>query len=174
MRGANHRSAGRLVAVMALIAPLLAGCGFQPMYAETSTGVQLDEVMRTVSVAKIPGRVGQRVRNELIFATTGGGYRDAAEYRLEIAIRESVQDTVVAKTGESEGRAYRLTAAFKLIRLEDQTVALSGTSIGRAAYDNLDSTFADIRARRDAENRAARSVAEDIQTRIAIALSREV
>lgn len=174
MRGANHRSAGRLVAVMVLIAPLLAGCGFQPMYAETSTGVQLDDVMRTVSVAKIPGRVGQRVRNELIFATTGGGYRDAAEYRLEIAIRESVQDTVVAKTGESEGRAYRLTAAFKLIRLDDQTVVLSGTSIGRAAYDNLDSTFADIRARRDAENRAARTVADDIQTRIAIALSREV
>ena len=174
MRGANHRSAGRLVAAMLLIAPLLAGCGFQPMYAETSTGVQLDEVMRTVSVAKIPGRVGQRVRNELIFATTGGGYRAAAEYRLAIAIRESVQDTVVAKTGESEGRAYRLTAAFKLIRLDDQAVVLSGTSIGRAAYDNLDSTFADIRARRDAENRAARTVADDIQTRIAIALSRDV
>jgi LPS-assembly lipoprotein len=174
MPGAKHRSAKRLAAAMVLIAPLLAGCGFQPMYAETSTGVQLDEVMRTVSVAKIPGRVGQRLRNDLIYATTGGGYRDAPFYRLEIAIRESVQDTVVAKTGEAEGRAYRLTAAFKLVRLEDDAVLLSGTSIGRAAYDNLDSTFADIRARRDAENRAARSVADDIQMRVAVILSREV
>ncbi|WP_170144284.1 LPS assembly lipoprotein LptE [Dichotomicrobium thermohalophilum] len=159
---------------MALIAPLLAGCGFQPMYAESTTGAQLDDVMRTVSVAPIPGRVGQRVRNELIFATTGGGYSDATQYRLEVAIRESVQDTFVARSGEAEGRAYRLTAAFKLIRLEDETVVVSGKSISRAAYDNLDSTFADIRARRDAENRAARTVADDIQTRVAMALSRDV
>jgi LPS-assembly lipoprotein len=174
MQGAKTRSTGRLIAVMAVIAPLLAGCGFQPMYAETSTGAQLDDVMRTVSVAKIPGRVGQRIRNELIFATTGGGYRDAAEYRLEIAIRESVQDTFVARTGESEGRAYILTAAFKLIDVEDGTVLVSGKSIGRAGYDNLDSTFADIRARRDAENRAAKTVADDIQARVAMTLSRDV
>jgi LPS-assembly lipoprotein len=174
MQGAKTRSAGRLVAVMTVIAPLLAGCGFQPMYAETSTGAQLDDVMRTVSVAKIPGRVGQRIRNELIFATTGGGYRGAAEYRLEIAIRESVQDTFVARTGEAEGRAYILTAAFKLIDVEDSKVLVSGKSIGRAGYDNLDSTFADIRARRDAENRAATTVADDIQTRVAMTLSRDV
>lgn len=173
MRGANHRSASRLVA-MAVIAPLLAGCGFQPMYAETSAGVQLDDVMRTVSVATIPGRVGQRIRNELIYATTGGGYSDAPRYRLEIAIRESVQDTFVARTGEAEGRAYQLTAAFKLIRIDDETVIVSGQSVSRASYDNLDSTFADIRARRDAENRAARTVADDIETRVAMALSREV
>lgn len=174
MPAANCRSAGRLFAVVAIVAPLLAGCGFQPMYGTGPGGQQLDDVMRTVSVATIPGRVGQRLRNELIFATTGGGYSDSPNYRLEIAIRESVQDVFVAQSGESEGRAYRLIAAFKLISLEDDSVLISGKSIGRAAYDNLDSTFADVRARRDAENRAARTVAEDIQTRIATALSREV
>lgn len=158
---------------MMTIAPLVAGCGFQPLYGDGPGGAQLDEVLRTVSIAPIPGRVGQRIRNELIFATTGGDYSEAPNYRLEIAIRESVQDVVVAKTGESEGRGYRLLAAFKLIRLEDDTVVIDGKSVARAAYDNLDSTFADIRARRDAENRAARVVADDIQTRIATALSRQ-
>ncbi|MFP4537217.1 MAG: LPS assembly lipoprotein LptE [Dichotomicrobium sp.] len=171
---ANRHSAGRLFAVIAIVAPLMTGCGFQPMYGTGPSGQQLDDVMRTVSVATIPGRVGQRLRNELIFATTGGGSSDAPNYRLEIAIRESVQDVFVAQSGESEGRAYRLIAAFKLISLDDETVVISGKSIGRAAYDNLDSNFADIRARRDAENRAARTVAEDIQTRIATVLSREV
>jgi len=174
MRGTGHRSAGRLVALMAIIAPLLSGCGFQPMYAEGPSGVQLDEVMRTVSISSIPGRVGQRLRNELIFGTTGGGYSEAPRYKLKIAIKESVQSTVVAKTGKSKGQAYQLKAAFELTRLEDNTILLSGTSFGRAAFDKLDSTFADLRARRDAENRAARTVAEDIQTRIAAALSREV
>jgi len=174
MERGKTRSAGWVLAIMALIAPMLAGCGFRPMYAETSTGAQLDDVMRAVSVAEIPGRVGQRIRNELIFATTGGGDRAAPRYRLEIAIRESVQDVFVARTGESEGRAYQLTAAFKLIQLDEEAVVISGKSVSRAAYDNLDSTFADIRARRDAENRAARTVADDIQKRIAMALSRDV
>jgi len=169
-----HRSASRLIAVAIMITPLLAGCGFQPLYGTTPSGVQLDDVMRTVSVAPIPGRVGQRVRNELIFGTTGGGYAGAEQFRLEIAIRESVKDVFVARSGESEGRAYRLIASFKLIRLEDGKEVVSGQSVGRAAYDNLDSTFADVRARRDAENRAAKSVAKDIQTRIAMTLSREV
>jgi len=170
----EFRSFARVAAAVAVVAPLLAACSFQPMYAERPGGAQLDDVMREVSVAKIPGRVGQRVRNELIFATTGGGYREGAHYRLEVAIRESVQDVFVSETGESEGRAYRLIAAYKLIRIEDGSVVASGKSVGRAAYDNLDSTFADIRARRDAENRAARTVADDIQTRVAMTLSREV
>jgi len=153
---------------------MLAGCGFKPMYAEGPSGVQLDEVMRTVSISSIPGRVGQRLRNELIFGTTGGGHSAAPRYKLKIAIKESLQSTVVAKTGKSKAEAYQLKAAFELVRLEDKTVLLTGTSFGRAAFDKLDSTFADLRARRDAENRAARTVAEDIETRIAAALSREV
>jgi len=174
MRGAERRFAICLIAILMATAPLLAGCGFRPMYGEGPSGVRLDEVLRTVTISPIPGRVGQRLRNELIFATTGGGQADEAVYRLEIAIRESVRDVFVARSGESEGRAYRLLAAFKLVKIEDGTEVISGKSIGRAAYDNLDSTFADIRARRDAENRAARTVANDIQTRIAAALSRGV
>lgn len=173
MTEAIRRSATKLVAVTILVAPLLAACGFQPLYGTGPSGVQLDDVMRSVSIAPIPGRVGQRVRNELIFSSTGGGYANAAEYRLEIAIKESVKDVFVARTGESEGRAYRLIASFKLVRVADEKELIAGQSVGRAAYDNLDSTFADVRARRDAENRAAKSVAQDIQTRIAMALSRE-
>ncbi len=173
MTGAFRRVA-TLSAVAVALPLILAGCGFQPLYGTSPSGAQLDDVMRTVSIAPIPGRVGQRVRNELIFTTTGGGYSEAPLYRLEIAIRESVEKTLVDKSGDSEGRIYQLLASFKLIRAEDGAELLVGQSIGRASYDNLDSTFADVRARRDAENRAARSVSTDIQTRIATVLSREV
>ena len=45
--------------------------------------------------APIPGRVGQRIRNELIFQSTGGGAAQTPTLRLEIAIRESVTSTLV-------------------------------------------------------------------------------
>ena len=52
----------------------LSGCGFQPLYGgSTVGGAKLKEVMASVDVVPIPGRVGQKLRNELIFENTGGG-----------------------------------------------------------------------------------------------------
>ena len=60
-------------------AAALAGCGFQPLYGGTTAGgAKLAEVMAAVEIDPIPGRVGQRVRNELIFENTGGGYAATA------------------------------------------------------------------------------------------------
>ena len=65
--------------------------------------------MRTVDISTVPGRVGQRIRNELIFKTTGGGEAsDERKYRLDIAVRESILNTAVEKTGDPSGQVYQL------------------------------------------------------------------
>jgi LPS-assembly lipoprotein len=146
----------------------LGACGWQPLYGPTASGAQLEDVMRTVDISVIPGRVGQRVRNELIFKTTGGGEAaDQTQYRLDIALRESVLNTLVDETGDPKSQVYQVYTQFRLIRVTDNQVVLEGTSKARAAYDKVDSVFADIRAKRDAEDRAARTIAEAIRTRLA-------
>jgi LPS-assembly lipoprotein len=146
---------------------VLGGCGFQPLYGPTASGAQLGEVMRSVDISLIPGRVGQRIRNELIFVSTGGGEAAQPKYRLDIAVRESVLNTAVERTGDPKGQIFQLYSQFKLIRLADNKVVLEGTNNARAAYDKADSVFADIRAKRDAEDRSARTISESIRTRIA-------
>jgi LPS-assembly lipoprotein len=150
---------------------LLAGCGFQPLYGPTASGEDLGHVMKTVDITTVPGRVGQRIRNELIFRTTGGGYAEQPKYRLDIAIKESLMYTLVNREGDPEGAIYQLYSEYKLIRLADNKVVLNGHTNGRAAYDKVESVFNDIRAKRDAEDRAARTVSEAIRTRIAAYLS---
>lgn len=152
---------------------LISGCGFRPLYGTTLSGAALEDVMRTVEITTIPGRVGQRVRNELIFDTTGGGEAAVPEYRLDIALRESVLNTLVSSTGDPRSQTYQLYTQFKLVRLSDNQVVLTGNSNARAAYDKRDSVFADIRARRDAEDRAARTIADSIKVRMAAYLSSE-
>ena len=49
--------------------------GFRPLYAPTAGGGNVSERLKQVDFAPIPGRVGQRIRNEMIFQTTGGGER---------------------------------------------------------------------------------------------------
>ena len=171
--GSGHtHSRRRMLALLGsalLAAPLVSAC--QPLYGTTQSGARLKDVMAGLEISTIPGRVGQRVRNELIFGVTGGGRPAEAQYRLEIAVRESVSDTLVELTGDIQGQLFNLDAQFKLVRLTDNQVVLQGKSAGRAAFDRYDPIFTNTRARIDAENRAARVVADGIKTRIAAFLS---
>lgn len=152
-----------------LVAPAMSAC--RPMYGPTASGAPLKEVMASVEITTIPGRVGQVVRNELIFDTTRGGYANDPKYRLDIAVRESSSSLLVTQTGDAQGEMFHLDADFKLIKLATNEVVFQGKSSGRAAFDRYESIFTNVRGRRDAENRAAKTVADDIGTRIAAYLS---
>lgn len=164
--------APRALLAMAALLPLLGGCGFQPLYGTTSSGVGLGSAMASVDIDTIPGRVGQVVRNELIFATTGGDEALGKEYRLEIAMRESITSLLVKSNGDTAGSLYGLDADFKLIRVSDNAVLTSGKASSRAAFQRVKSIYANVRARRDAEDRAARMLATSIRTRVAAVLSK--
>jgi len=164
---------------------LLSGCsdgtGFRPMNASAGFGgTGALEKLAAVDVAPIPGRVGQRIRNELIFQSTGGGLPAEPQFRLEIAIRESVTSTLVNADGNAAGQIYNLDAAYRLVRISDKSVVAEGTSYGRAGFERgvpsevntSRSVFANVRAREDAENRAAKTVAEELKTRLLAHLSK--
>ena len=167
----TRRQAFLGVGLAIIAAPTLSACQFQPLYGTTSSGRDLRHVMKAVEVARIPGRVGQQLRNELIFTTTGGGYPADPEYDLLIVIRESVTNILVERTGDAQGKQYNLDANFQLVRRSDKEVVLKGTSTSRAAFDKYEPIYSNVRAERDAENRAARHVADNIKTRIAAFLS---
>jgi LPS-assembly lipoprotein len=141
------------------------------MYGPTSMGADASYELASVDIETIPGRVGQRVRNELIFLFTGGGHPAEPQYRLEIALRESEQGVLYKRTEDSSGKIYSLDATYVLRDASGKKELTKGGSHARAAFDKVDSTFANIRARRDAENRAARDIARDINNRIAAYIS---
>ncbi|WP_291174605.1 hypothetical protein [Hyphomicrobium sp.] len=170
------RSASRLVLAALLVAPVLAACGnggFRPLYGSAGIGgANADERLAKVSVVTIPGRVGQQIRNELIFlATGGGGEAVQPDMRLEVAIRESVTSSLVRLDGESGSQIYNVEANFQLVRISDRSVVLKGTSFGRAAFERNKSIFSNVRAREDAENRAAKVVGEDLKARLSAYLA---
>ena len=152
-----------------------AGCGFQPLYGSgttTASGARLSEAMASVDVQPIPGRVGQKVRNELIFSNTGGGYAAETKYRLEIALRKSIVNQLVQISGDAEGQVLVLEAAFKLVNTANGQVMYESSAVSRAPYDRYQEIFANVRANYDAENRAAVQVAESIKTQVAAFLAK--
>lgn len=154
-----------------------AGCGFHPLYGPTAGGQNLLDVMKQVQISPIQSRTGQRLRNELIFGATGGGEALNPVYRLDIALRESVRNTLVMNTGAPSGQILQLDAEFRLVRLKDNETVFKGASTSEAAYDltgwsgTTGSIYGDTRAALDAENRAARTLADTLKTRLAAYLS---
>ena len=154
----------------------LAGCsdgtGFRPLYGSVGVGGEkVEDKLAAVEIAPIPGRVGQRVRNELIFQSTGGGAARTPEYRLNIVITESLTSTLVRLDGNATSQIYNVDAQYQLVRVSDKKVVATGRSSSRAAYERMTSVFANVRAREDAENRAARTLGEELRTRLLAALA---
>ena len=166
----------RIAAMAAALAAgsLLAGCGssgFQPMYASSYNG-SLSAKLASVNITNIPGRVGQRIRNELKFQTTGGGAQAAPKYRLEVTLTEKVTSTLVNLEGDSASQIYSLDAKYVLVDTATSQPVLNSKSFGRAGFERYTSIFSNVRAREDAENRAARTVARDIRSQLEAFLSR--
>ncbi len=165
------------VAIAGLVSLGAGGCGFHPLYGPTASGANLSDVMKAVDVATIPSRPGQRLRNELIFAATGGGDAAPRLYRLDVALHETTRNTLVTQQGAPTGQVVELDAEYRLVRIKDNEVVFKGYSNAQATYTLAGSTglagstYGDTRAVIDAENRAARSLADAIKTRMAAFLS---
>jgi LPS-assembly lipoprotein len=157
-----------LTAIVTLAAALSA-C--RPMYGQTSMGSDTASELAAVEVAIIPGRVGQQIRNELIFLFTGGDHAAVPNYKLDVVFRQSVLSVLFKRTDDAAGQIYSIDATFTLREINGKTVLMNGRSHARAAFDKHKSTYSNIRAERDAKNRAAKDIAKDISTRIAAYIS---
>lgn len=173
---------GRVAAAISIVmfAGLLAGCQVRPLYGEAS-GTR--EKLLTVNFAPATDRITQEVRNHLIFLAYGGaGAPTNKEYEVKITVRSSATSTEVtddtslslAKNnydGPFPGRVS-MTGNYVLTRISDGQVLRSARRTVTAMLDLPQQEFAKIRAIRDGENRAARELAEIIQTDIAATISR--
>lgn len=165
-----------LLAALCLSTTILSACQVQPLYGEQTTGALSPLGQSSIEVAEVGDRVGQEVRNHLIFLLNGGAGQPASpRYRLDMTVSESVigilRDPI---DGQPTGQNLQLTAQYQLVEVAtDRQVAVRSQSV-TTSYDTFDQAFADIRAARDAENRAARELAERVRADLAIILRGEV
>jgi LPS-assembly lipoprotein len=170
------RIAARLVAVAALAA-LTAGC-FQPMYAERSDGAPgLREKLMGVELPPVDkpnasreARLGVEIRNALAFKLYGNATGMPPTHRLVIRFSTSRSSLMVdPNTALPSSENYGLDAQYNLIEISSNKSVMTGTTFSRVSYDipGQLQRFARARAVRDAEDRAAQEIAENIQTRLA-------
>lgn len=169
------RIAARL-AVIAALAALTAGC-FQPMYAEHKDGTPgLREKLMGVELTPVnlptasrEARLGVEIRNALAFKLYGNATGLPPTHRLEMRLSSGRSSLILdPATALPSIESYNLTASYQLIDIATGKTVMSGSTFSRVSYDIPGSyqRFARARAFRDAEDRAAQEIAENLNTRL--------
>lgn len=158
-------------ALVLLACATLAACQVRPLYSSTSGA---PSKLASIKISPADERVEQVVRNHLIFLTSGGaGEAAKADYQLNMnvtSVRADILDDSVS-TGLTPGRVT-VTATYSLLQTSDGKVLKTATRSVTSLVDIGNQQFAKLRAYRDAEDRAARELAEFIRADLAAVLGR--
>src|SRR5215475_4032074 len=176
MSSARIGIAARLIAVAGLAA-LTAGC-FQPMYAEHADGSPaLRDKLATIDLPPVDkpnasreARVGVEIRNQLAFKLYGNATGAPPLYKLVLRFGSSRSSLIVdPNTGLPTSENVNIDATYNLVELATNKSVLNGSTFSHVSYDMPGSyqRFARSRAYRDAEDRAAQEIADNINTRLA-------
>lgn len=149
----------------------LQACGFRPLHGEREGSRAYDD-LAFVRIAGIPSRTGQLVRNELLELLNPRGLSVDQVFVLETALDE-VKEGLAIQPDDSVTRFnLRLIGQFSLRDLRVNRAVLQGRTQAIAAYNVVQSDYANLIAEKDARSRAARNVAQSIATRVSIYFAR--
>lgn len=171
-----------LLSGFAAAALLAAGCQVRPLYssAPLAPGAQAGAQAELASIAVKPvsTRYAQQVRNNLIFALNGGAQRtDAPAYSLDLGVSELVESSAMVQVATDQDQptagTVTLTANYTLTEAGTGKTIASGKRSITSAFDRPSQEFATYRAQIDAENRAARELAELLRLALAQDLARQ-
>ena len=157
---------------------VLAGCQVRPLYgtvgssagspAAASELARIDiDPIDTVGDGDLD-RVGQVMRNELVFAFQRGQAAPDPAYRLKVIIDRPLNEVGVERLADVPA-AYTVSvnATYVLSEIGTDRTLETGSAFATASFDFSSQRFANLRAERDAEDRAAKAAAVDIHTRLA-------
>ena len=164
---------GLLKIVLAvLLLTAVSACQFRPLHGSGSLDAENSTNLSNVTVSQVDSRVGQQVRNRLLFLMNGGFASNAThEARLSVTWFNK-QLAAIPGLGDTTAGTVTVVARYELVNNDTGKSISTGTRQANASYDRTGQVFANNRAERDAENRAAREVAESLRLAIASDLNR--
>lgn len=165
------------LAAAALLAPalLLGGCVWQPLYGTNQYApgsVSGGYALQLVDVAEIDSRVGQQIRNHLVFLLQGGKDNRDVPYLVKLRVTETTEQLAAIKNvRDFTAGTVTVTVSYDLFEKATMRRVASGRRVASAPYDRTSQNYANRRAERDAENRAAREAAEQLRMALAADLA---
>lgn len=163
--GVNTVNLKTVAATSAML--FLTACGFQPLYGTRQAGSDVPHQLEAITIDNPTDRVTQLIRNRFISTTRPRQSPTHARFRLSISPRAQNDLAIRGFNTDVLRKSYHLNAKYTLADLTSGKTLLKGSTFSRVHFDTTAAPFSDYRAKADAQERAAREVADNIRTRIA-------
>ncbi len=163
-----------LGAGLLLTAPVLAGCGLQPLYGRKRSGGSTLGELQTIRILPIGDRPGQMLHNALRNEMNPRGQPLDPRYALDVELVVSKEEIGVRKDETATRANLRLEANYTLTRLEDEVRMTYGTAKSIVSYNIVDSEFGTYAAEEDAQERGILQLAQQMRLRLAAYFERLV
>lgn len=157
----------RVVALLAM-ALLVGACQVRPLYGSAPDGEGARQALPAIAVDAPATRPEQVFRNALLFGLRGGGAGEAPRYGLNYRM-VLVEQPLAVQQVTGTPTSYQVVGNVSII-LQDTTSGaylLTDRATAVASFNRSTQNFANIRARRDAEDRVAEALARLVETRLA-------
>jgi LPS-assembly lipoprotein len=167
------------IIALAILTPMLAGCGFRPLYgqrdsAETGASAEQMAAIRIVVTSQSETtdgeREGQLLRNQLVTRFNPRGEPVKPAYVLTINLTGTMNGLGHRKDGTATMGEQAMSATYLLTNVAGAR-SMSGASSSVVSANFLGPRYASISAERDAQSRAIGDLAEDITTQVAAYLN---
>jgi LPS-assembly lipoprotein len=146
----------------------LSACGLSPMYAGGGSGA-VAQSMAAIQVAPIEGRAGWLVRSALE-ERFGAAGTVSPQYRIDVRLDDQLEGLAVLRDDTISRERRTLRARYQLVDLATGEILLDATDGSDAGIDVVSSDYATIAAERAAAERLSQVVADQIVTRVSLAL----
>lgn len=157
----------RLIVCLAVTAPLLASCGFQPLYA---TGDGAAPGLRNIALASLAAPEDIQSEVTRAFKRRMAEEPGAAAYDLEVRTTEQAERLAVQIDASVTRYNYRLVGDYTLIE-RAAGKRYSGRVVSIASFNVVDSQYSTLYAESAAREKAAAQLVEDIERDILLKLS---
>jgi LPS-assembly lipoprotein len=157
----------RILSVL-VVGLALAGCSnYRPLYGSNGVGGGAAQSLTGIAIAEQDTRSGQLLRNKLLTAIVPAGAASTQTHDLKLVVTEKSALTAKNALTKVTRKRFRLSVDYQLFIVGGASFIHQGKSFAEVSYDTVGEPIADIQAEKNAQDRAAGELAQDIKIRLA-------
>ncbi|HXC30013.1 MAG TPA: hypothetical protein VNV38_18805 [Stellaceae bacterium] len=145
--------------------PALAGCGWEPLYADPQTG-RSNEALRAVKVMPIPEREGQMLETALRQSLNPDEIPTQPRYNLRVTLRKALQDLGIQSQGIGTRGELQLYATYSLADAATGKVLQTASIHASDSFDIQANGYTTVVAQDDARTRVVEEVRREMVARL--------
>ena len=160
---------------IALLALVLGGCGFHPLYGSSPSSGTLQNTFAQIYVEPIydlgVANTGYDLRDRMI--DTLGATSGAAQYHLKLTLNQTTQGIALQNDASITRYNDTLTVTYSLVDTATGEEVTRGTETGLSAYNVVQSPYSSLIAQQDADRRVAQDIAERVRLDLGVFFDRQ-